>query len=59
VGSYAMKKRLALFNIILLSGSIHAQGVVLSCQQDDGLLFPKQTLSTDDSLNVIADRSEL
>ncbi|RUM81486.1 MAG: LPS-assembly protein LptD, partial [Candidatus Thioglobus sp.] len=54
-----MKKRLALFNIILLSGSIHAQGVVLSCQQDDGLLFPKQTLSTDDSLNVIADRSEI
>ena len=59
MGSYAMKKRLALFNIILLSGSIHAQGVVLSCQQDDGLLFPKQTLSTDDSLNVIADRSEI
>ena len=54
-----MKKRLALFNIVLLSGTIHAQGVVLNCQQDDGLLFPKQTLSTDDSLNVIADRSEI
>ena len=54
-----MKKRLALFNIVLLSSTIHAQGVVLNCQQDGGLLFPKQTLSTDDSLNVIADRSEI
>ncbi len=54
-----MKKRLALFNIVLLSSAIHAQGIVLNCQQDDGLLFPRQTLSTDDSLNVIADRSEI
>ncbi|MCS5592259.1 MAG: hypothetical protein NZ775_07045, partial [Gammaproteobacteria bacterium] len=54
-----MKKRLALFNIVLLSGSIHAQGVVLNCQQDTALLFPKQTLSTDENLNVVADRSEI
>jgi len=54
-----MKKRLALFNIVLLSSSIHAQGVVLNCQQDSELLFPRQTLSTDESLNVIADRSEI
>ncbi|MCS5586788.1 MAG: LPS assembly protein LptD, partial [Gammaproteobacteria bacterium] len=54
-----MKKRLALFNIVLLSGSIHAQGVILNCQQDSALLFPKQTLSTDENLNVVADQSEI
>ena len=54
-----MKKQLALSTIVLLSGSIYAQGVVLSCQQDNNLLFPKQELSTDESLNVVADRSEI
>ena len=54
-----MKKQLALSTIVLLSGSIYAQGVVLSCQQDNNLLFPKQALSTDESLNVVADRSEI
>ena len=54
-----MKKQLALSTIVLLSGVINAQGVVLNCQQD-ALLFPKQTLSTDSkSLDVLADRSEI
>ncbi len=55
-----MKKQLALSTIVLLSGVINAQGVVLNCQTNNGLLFPKQTLSTDtESLDVLADRSEI
>ncbi|HIM96145.1 MAG TPA: LPS-assembly protein LptD, partial [Gammaproteobacteria bacterium] len=54
-----MKKWLALFNIILLSGSIQAQGVTLNCAQEP-LLFSKQTLSTDvKSMDVLADHSEI
>jgi len=54
-----MKKQLALSTIVLLSGVINAQGVILSCTQEP-LLFPKQTLSTDnESLDVLADRSEI
>ena len=54
-----MKKQLSLSTIVLLSGVINAQGVILSCTQEP-LLFPKQTLSTDnESLDVLADRSEI
>ncbi len=54
-----MKKQLALSTIVLLSGVINAQGIILSCAQEP-LLFPKQTLSTDtESLDVLADRSEI
>ena len=54
-----MKKQLALSTIVLLSGVINAQGVILSCAQEP-LLFPKQILSTDtESLDVLADRSEI
>jgi LPS-assembly protein len=54
-----MKKQLSLSTIVLLSGVINAQGVILSCAQEP-LLFPKQTLSTDtESLDVLADRSEI
>ncbi len=54
-----MKKQLALSVLFLLSSVISAEGVVLKCDQDN-LLFPKQTLSTDtQNLDVIADRSEI
>ncbi|HCX13096.1 MAG TPA: LPS-assembly protein LptD, partial [Gammaproteobacteria bacterium] len=54
-----MKKQLALSTIVLLSGVINAQGLILSCAQEP-LLFPKQILSTDtESLDVLADRSEI
>jgi len=54
-----MKKWPALFNIVLLSSSIQAQGVTLNCAQEP-LLFSKQTLSTDvKSMDVLADHSEI
>ena len=54
-----MKKQLTLSTIVLLSGVINAQGLILSCAQEP-LLFPKQILSTDtESLDVLADRSEI
>jgi LPS-assembly protein len=36
----------------------NAQGYVLNCE-DNRLLFPKQTLSNDENLDVVADRSEI
>jgi len=55
---FSMKKSITLCSLILFSGVVSAQGYSLSCD-DSRLLFPKQTLSTDDSLNVLADRSEI
>ncbi|MEO1940483.1 MAG: LPS assembly protein LptD, partial [Candidatus Thioglobus sp.] len=53
-----MKKSITLCSLIFFSGVVSAQGYSLSCD-DSRLLFPKQTLSTDDSLDVLADRSEI
>ena len=55
---FSMKKSITLCSLILFSGVVSAQGYSLSCD-DSRLLFPKQTLSTDDSLDVLADRSEI
>jgi len=54
-----MKKQLVLSILTLLSSATSAEGVILNCDQSD-LLFPKQTLSDNtESLDVIADRSEV
>ena len=53
-----MKKSLTLCSFALLSGLANAQGYVLNCE-DNSLLFPKQTLSNDENLDVVADRSEI
>ena len=53
-----MKKSLTLCSFALLSGLANAQGYVLNCE-DNRLLFPKQTLSNDENLDVVADRSEI
>ena len=53
-----MKKSLAFCSFALLSGLASAQGYTLNCT-DSRLLFPKQTLSNDKNLDVIADRSEI
>ena len=53
-----MKKSLTLCSFALLSGLANAQGYVLNCE-DNRLLFPKQTLSSDENLDVVADRSEI
>ncbi|MDC0904502.1 LPS assembly protein LptD [Candidatus Thioglobus sp.] len=53
-----MKKLLTLCSFALLSGLANAQGYVLNCE-DNRLLFPKQTLSNDENLDVVADRSEI
>jgi len=53
-----MKKSLALCSFILFSGAVSAQGYAVNCE-DSQLLFPKQTLSNDESLDVLADRSEI
>ncbi len=55
---FSMKKSITLCSLIFFSGVVSAQGYSLSCD-DSRLLFPKQTLSTDDSLDVLADRSEI
>ncbi|SMN15009.1 Organic solvent tolerance protein precursor [uncultured Candidatus Thioglobus sp.] len=55
---FSMKKTIAFCSLILFSGVASAQDYVLSCD-DSRLLFPKQALSTDDSLDVVADRSEI
>ena len=53
-----MKKQSILYVVMLLSGVINAQGVVLNCQQNN-LLFAKQTLSTDaSSLDIVAEQSQ-
>jgi len=53
-----MKTPAILYSLVLFSGAVSAQGVSLSCQ-DTQLLFPKQTLSSSDNLDVIADHSEI
>ncbi|MDB3971992.1 LPS assembly protein LptD [Candidatus Thioglobus sp.] len=53
-----MKKLLTLCSFALLSGLANAQGYVLNCE-DNRLLFPKKTLSNDENLDVVADRSEI
>ncbi|MEJ6558203.1 MAG: LPS assembly protein LptD [Candidatus Thioglobus sp.] len=53
-----MKKSLTLCSFALLSGLVNAQGYVLNCE-DNHLLFPKQILSNDENLDVVADRSEI
>ena len=53
-----MKNSLVLCSFILFSTTASAQGYSLSCE-DSRLLFPKQTLSTDKNLDVVADHSEI
>ncbi|ALE53133.1 organic solvent tolerance protein [Candidatus Thioglobus autotrophicus] len=53
-----MKKSLAFCSFALFSGLVSAQGYALNCA-DGRLLFPKQTLSNDENLDAIADRSEI
>ena len=53
-----MKTPAILYSLVLFSGAVSAQGVSLSCQ-DTQLLFPKQTLSSSDNLDVVADHSEI
>ncbi|CAC9590952.1 LPS-assembly protein LptD @ Organic solvent tolerance protein precursor [uncultured Gammaproteobacteria bacterium] len=53
-----MKKSITLCSLIFFSGVVSAQDYILSCD-DSRLLFPKQALSTDDNLDVVADRSEI
>jgi LPS-assembly protein len=53
-----MKNSLVLYSFILFSTTVSAQGYSFSCE-DSRLLFPKQTLSTDENLDVIADHSEI
>ena len=53
-----MKKLLTLCSFALLSNLANAQGYILNCE-DNRLLFPKQTLSNDENLDVVADRSEV
>jgi LPS-assembly protein len=53
-----MKKSLTICSFALLSGLVNAQGYVLNCE-DNHLLFPKQILSNDENLDVVADRSEI
>jgi len=54
----SMKNSLVLCSFILFSTTASAQGYSLSCE-DSRLLFPKQTLSTDKNLDVVADHSEI
>jgi LPS-assembly protein len=51
-------KKLLIFGLFVLSSTANAQGYKVNCN-NSSLLFPKQTLSNDDSLNVLADRSEV
>jgi LPS-assembly protein len=53
-----MKKLLTLCSFALLSSLANAQGYILNCEENR-LLFPKQTLSNDENLDVVADRSEI
>ncbi|MDB3893753.1 LPS assembly protein LptD [Candidatus Thioglobus sp.] len=53
-----MKKFLTLCSFALLSSLANAQGYILNCEENR-LLFPKQTLSNDENLDVVADRSEV
>ncbi|MDC0390324.1 LPS assembly protein LptD [Candidatus Thioglobus sp.] len=53
-----MKKLLTLCSFALLSSLANAQGYILNCEENR-LLFPKQTLSNDENLDVVADRSEV
>jgi len=55
---FTMKKTFTLCSLILLSGATNAQGYALNCE-DSHLLFPKQVLSNDENLDVLADRSEI
>ncbi len=56
--SFVMKKSLVFCSFVLLSSVTQAQGYALNCE-DNRLLFPQQVLSTDENLDVLADRSEI
>jgi len=53
-----MRKSIFFFTFTLFSSIVSAQGYTLNCA-DSRLLFPKQILSNDKNLDVIADRSEI